>query len=368
LAQIKTSISIAAISGKVGGNIFSSGKGVKTLRSGRKSISSNSSFATARRQLLSKLQKLWRTLSAVILGPQVLINANFLNIPFFWTLLRCQKKTNGGFLQLDTLPAQASSAIYQYFDTIENLEYIVTFGFLGSQSANLTDAYIWIYDNIQGSTIKSLHMPKLNIDIFSYFSFVATSNDTRIFIFGTGINSIHSWQYCHINAKYNVSQNCWNACAQNFPYSDRFGDQKLLSGNGLFVKLNLNLLALGLDPVTTTPVKSDLVPLLISTTGVTPERLNIMLSESVMPDHIAYIVYCSRSMPNSVTHVKTQDLKMLNPIPGFNNGTIDCFDSYTSLFGSGSLVSNSILFIQLCQFDIRSGERISQIKYSQLIS
>lgn len=45
----------------------------------------------------------------------------------------------------------------------------------------------------------------------------------------------------------------WNSGASNFPYTDIFGDSKVLSGFGLFMQLNGNLNAVGATLLTTCP-------------------------------------------------------------------------------------------------------------------
>lgn len=51
-----------------------------------------------------------------------------------------------------------------------------------------------------------------------------------------------------------AARNSWLNGTQNFPFNDIFGDQKFLSGQTLFVKLNSNLAKLGLPQITTAPV------------------------------------------------------------------------------------------------------------------
>src|SRR5690606_23004884 len=48
-------------------------------------------------------------------------------------------------------------------------------------------------------------------------------------------------------------QNAWNEAAPNFPYKNRFGDQKVLSGFGLFQSLNRNLQVVGISMLSSPP-------------------------------------------------------------------------------------------------------------------
>lgn len=47
----------------------------------------------------------------------------------------------------------------------------------------------------------------------------------------------------------------WNSATANFPYQDKLGDTRYLSGLGLFVQLNTNLQTIGLPILTTPPAK-----------------------------------------------------------------------------------------------------------------
>lgn len=49
-------------------------------------------------------------------------------------------------------------------------------------------------------------------------------------------------------------RNGWNDASANFPYNNIFGDQKILSGLQLYVKLNQNLSTGGLPPITDAPL------------------------------------------------------------------------------------------------------------------
>src|SRR5690606_17722677 len=42
-------------------------------------------------------------------------------------------------------------------------------------------------------------------------------------------------------------QNAWNQAAPSFPYKNRFGDEKVLSGFGLYQSLNRNLQVIGVS-------------------------------------------------------------------------------------------------------------------------
>lgn len=53
----------------------------------------------------------------------------------------------------------------------------------------------------------------------------------------------------------------WISGAQNFPYINRLGDSKMLTGKALFQKLNLNLSVLGLDMLSDIPAQKGAVGL-----------------------------------------------------------------------------------------------------------
>lgn len=87
----------------------------------------------------------------------------------------------------------------------------------------------------------------------------------------------------------------WIDGAPNFPFTDIFGNQKILSGQALYVALNTNLLNAGQSAITTCPVPVGISPFTVTglTATVTGTVLDIAVSAATVPAGFTALIYAT---------------------------------------------------------------------------
>src|SRR5699024_4060128 len=76
----------------------------------------------------------------------------------------------------------------------------------------------------------------------------------------------------------------WTETSKSAPFTDIFGDTKVLDGKAFFVKLNSNLLSIGEDVLTNAPLLPDFPSISITSATVeTDGNVSISMSEPTLP-------------------------------------------------------------------------------------
>ena len=364
MVLIKHSSLVAAASGRIGSTIFQRSKSGVILRQYRRSAKSESIKSTSRKGLFRWLGVLWRSVESFVTTSSFLLNPDFSITPFSWLASGGTYSQSNGIACLTQFTGVAISYLLQFTDIFHTPNGILRFKYLGSSSVNITSVNVYIYDVVNSFTIFSYQIPDASVD-FSFEQPISIySSRYQIGFRIVGLNAIAKFEYCDYLARDNVFNLSWNQAAKNFPYTDRLGVQLTLSGQQLFTKLNLNLSELGIDPVTTAPVQSDLLGVSIASSTISPTVFQVTFNESVLPPHTAILIYCTRTFPKSVNAWKPQEMKLLRPKPEFNSGVVDCFVPFERTFGSGALISEGHVFLKVSSFDTRSGQRVKSVVQS----
>ena len=364
MVLIKHSSLVAAASGKIGSTIFSRNKSGVSVRGYRRGTKSTSPKATGRRTFLRWLGVLWRTSMHFMLSSPINSNWNFDSIPVHWEMVDCT------FIQFDsrgtftTLPFKSASRSRNRFYPVVGQLCFCTFSFNTPLSTVNGDANVYIYDQVHSYTLLNYSFAPSGPSYVASFFFITTSVHMSVNVRLSGQASIAVWDYCAIQPATDVFKLSWNQAAKNFPYSDRLGTLSTLSGQQLFTKLNFNMLELGIDPVTTAPVQSDLLGVSIASSTISPTVFQVHFNESVLPANTAILIYCTRTFPKSVTSWKPQEMKLLRPTPALIGSIVDCFSQFEQTFGSGSLISDGHVFLKVSSFDTRSGQRVKSVVQS----
>lgn len=133
-----------------------------------------------------------------------------------------------------------------------------------------------------------------------------------------------------------AQRDAWTEAAKNRPFTDIFGDTKILSGQAFFVSSNLNLTTNGIAQIDSPSVAVD-VPLAILTDpiaqldGLGEIAVVATLSPVVVPAGFSLVVYCTPAYSAGISFVKNRfrRLGVFVPVAGL----LDISDSFMSRFG-----------------------------------
>ena len=137
----------------------------------------------------------------------------------------------------------------------------------------------------------------------------------------------------------------WNGAVKEYSTTDIFGDIKNPSGINLFVKLNSNLISVGLPQVSDVPAKSE-IPAVIVIEGVykiSTGTLSVYFN-NVLADGYKALVRATPKLSAGVSFVKSQFR-----VIGYNDVLADkvtLIDFYTAKFGTVSAVDNIYVSVQ----------------------
>lgn len=139
----------------------------------------------------------------------------------------------------------------------------------------------------------------------------------------------------------------WNGAVSDWSKTDIFGDIKNPTGLNLFIKLNANLLGVGLVAINTPPAKLE-VPTAVVDSGTYNATTGLMvitfLDESA--DAVRALVRATPKLSQGVSFVKSE-LRVIGSVPVVSD-TVILTGNYSAKYGSvpaGSNVYASVQFI-----------------------
>jgi len=363
MALAKLGINIAAAAGKVGGLVFQQTGGRTTMSTKSRRIVPRNKQTGSRMSFLREISSMWRTSILSRLADNIILNPSFEQIPFVWAAVRATFEYIAPNLFITGNGTGPNFYANQPFSNNPKLFYRLICSYKGSLSTGLSDAYVIIINAGTLSSIVSIKIPDPDSDYNFYFDYNTDVLNLRLLLFATPSTGISVWEFAYIYSLENSFQASWNAAAINFQKLNRFAESRKQSGYELFQSMNLNLKALGIDPIIAPPIPSDLPAILIQ--DATAELPDVVISYpfEILPANYAIMLSFSRCMPKSVAYCKKSWLKQYW-------GTVEIVDNqflatpaYSFLFGEGSLIGGSHFFVQSQVFDTRSGERlISEVR------
>ena len=150
----------------------------------------------------------------------------------------------------------------------------------------------------------------------------------------------------------------WNEAVKEWGTTDIFGDIKKPSGINLFVKLNSNLISVGLPQVLDVPAKSE-VPAVVIISGsysVSTGALYITFDSNLANGKIALIRATPR-LSAGVSFVKSQ-FRVIGH-ENVQGASVGLIDAYSSKFGAVSVGDNVYASVQLV---LENGQKTSEQK------
>ena len=99
----------------------------------------------------------------------------------------------------------------------------------------------------------------------------------------------------------------WAETSKNAPFTDIFGDSKVLDGKSFFVKLNSNLLGIGLPEQPNAPVLSEIPSIAFTAASASADgSVVIGVDPTTIPAGFALKVYATPVLPAQINFVKNR--------------------------------------------------------------
>lgn len=125
----------------------------------------------------------------------------------------------------------------------------------------------------------------------------------------------------------------WIDGAPNFPFTDIFGNQKFLSGQALYVKLNNNLVNAGVAAIATCPSPVAIPALSAVELQATPTpTLSLTFAPTPVPADFAIQVFATPNITPGRTFVKNR-FRYLTMIDAAGTSPANLLSDYQALFG-----------------------------------
>lgn len=151
----------------------------------------------------------------------------------------------------------------------------------------------------------------------------------------------------------------WRALAQSLPFTDIFGDSKVLTGQMLYSKLNVNLEKMGETAVANAPAKVAVpfieAPLLVATqTASAMTVLDLSVLPATIPAGFEVAVYATPAINPGISFVKNQ-FRFIGVAPAPTTGDIDLLTLWNARFGTAS--PGQRVFVRIALVSTDSGQQ-----------
>jgi hypothetical protein len=130
----------------------------------------------------------------------------------------------------------------------------------------------------------------------------------------------------------------WRALAAELPFTDIFGDSKILAGNSLYNKLNGNLNKIGEASISEAPVKISVPSLLTFSVAAVAAvdvltSLNLTFTPTAIPAGYSLVVYATPGISPGRNFVKNQ-FRLVTAIAETTASPVNIFTAYSARFGA----------------------------------
>lgn len=160
----------------------------------------------------------------------------------------------------------------------------------------------------------------------------------------------------------------WNNAAADFPIIDRLGDTRYLTGLGLFVQLNTNLLTIGAPSIVEPPLKQSMPSFFAATmfpsvdgTDQASAQIDLSLDAPIAANAYALVVKAAPYHSVSISNVKNK-LRMVGASALSAGGTVSLDISTFVTDKYGSFVATQMLTVECYFVSLISGEASAPFK------
>lgn len=159
----------------------------------------------------------------------------------------------------------------------------------------------------------------------------------------------------------------WNDSAVNFPYINRFGDSKVLSGQNLYISLNRNLQIVGGTAIQSPPTTEGTDGIVSASMVISASAQTYLLTSALAGNSSAtteYAVYATTGMSAGISNAKNK-FRFLGHLDEATVVSTDLEAQYRAVFGAA--VQDQKIFFRLDPINQVTGERGASIELSTIV-
>lgn len=147
----------------------------------------------------------------------------------------------------------------------------------------------------------------------------------------------------------------WIDAAESFPFTDIFGNSKILSGQALYVKLNNNLVAYGSGAIATAPTPVSIPALSLSSVTADESTGVIVMNfdPSPVPADFVVVVFATPNITPGISFVKNR-FRLVTVLAAAGTTPLNLTTPYAALFGAP--VAGMKLFVKAFFVSTLSGQ------------
>ena len=160
-----------------------------------------------------------------------------------------------------------------------------------------------------------------------------------------------------------AQRTAWNTAAPNFPYSDVFGQRRLLSGKALYNKLNNNIVLGGGSAISTPPTPAAVSAVTSAAFGSNTNALQtVVFAASPAPANTAYII--KMTAPLSVGNMTPGKSKYrrIQVVAPAGTTPANTFAAYSTV--NGTPVTGKKIFGQMFSVNLLTGQVSPALSFS----
>ena len=159
----------------------------------------------------------------------------------------------------------------------------------------------------------------------------------------------------------------WIDAAPNFPFSDIFGNSKILSGSTLFQKLNNNLLQAGESGLLVAPSPADIITVSLEslTAAAGAPALSLAFTPTPVPAGFDLVIEATGNVPPGISFVKNKFRRL-----GIIEPAATSPDNLLSLWTAvhGTLVAGQQIFVRVKVLNIATGQTGIPVQISAIVA
>jgi len=142
-----------------------------------------------------------------------------------------------------------------------------------------------------------------------------------------------------------VQRDAWNAAATAFPYVNRVGDSKILSGIALYNKLNVNLTNAGTAAITVPPVPSGVIAVISVVPTVIAGVTTVAYTPTPVPAGTSFLVWATPGISPGIKYV-TNRFRLITKIAAAGVSPLIVTGFYNARFGVAPVGSRVFFGLQ----------------------
>ena len=137
----------------------------------------------------------------------------------------------------------------------------------------------------------------------------------------------------------------WNAAGPSFPYQNKLGQTKQLSGISLYVQFNQNLALIGASSISSPPASFAFASFTTTLTAASTPALSLAFTPTPMPTDNNLAVYATANLSPGVAAPNKSAFRFISTIADADTSPADILTDYQAVFGDP--VAGQKIFVEV---------------------